>query len=82
MGLLGEPAERGLDLREGAGLRDPEHLVGALAGEQLAAGVPGAQESPSTTGLRVAAARGERSKARGEEELDAAELSRSDCHCG
>lgn len=37
MGLLRESPERGLDLGAGAGLRDPEHLIGALPAELLAA---------------------------------------------
>lgn len=82
MGLFGEPPERGLDLGERAGLRDPEHLVGALAGELLAAGVPGAQQPPPAAGLRVASAPGKQSKGLGEEGLKALELSRSKHHCG
>lgn len=36
VGLLGKLAERGLDLQEGAGLRDPKHLVRAFATGELA----------------------------------------------
>lgn len=48
VGLFGELSERGLDLSEGASLRDPEHIVCALADLKTELAAAAAAAAPST----------------------------------